>query len=440
MYNFINPIRRPQSSLYIPNNQPQLINNNNVKPRINILPNNYQDNSRNLEFIKKEKHNLEETLKEKENLEIRIIEETEKAIKNQHQRELDSVQNQILRLKTQLDEKSKLEKYIQKKQENFLREQEERTLNKIRAGKFELMDRITQQEKNITKIKEEEELRNLKKEKESLARQFKEMEVSEIYRREKEITQAEIDIKKEREQAEIQNLEVLKIKQETENLRNLIDHKNNQEKWLSNRLKIDNKRETTNRKIKELNDAVQENKEKLSSKNKAPTYHFKPNRFFNDVNDGYESDNEAIPGTESVLNSSIFESKRETTRKSNLLDLDKIELNDIQQSKSNNKKLNYNDIVNQLELDLKENKVSGRDAEKMRLILKACNAMKPQFVENNDDTDDDDAIPSNLLKEQGKAQLPRNTDIDNEADPAITTLHSEIFDIKEMMKEKKLED
>ena len=95
MYNFINPVRRPQSSLYIPSNQPQLINNNNVKPRINILPNNYQDNSRNLEFIKKEKHNLEETLKEKENLEIRIIEETEKAIKNQHQRELDSVQNQI---------------------------------------------------------------------------------------------------------------------------------------------------------------------------------------------------------------------------------------------------------------------------------------------------------------------------------------------------------
>lgn len=467
MYNnFLNPVRRPNSSLFIPNTYGPTINNNQVNGIYNNPPKGLYNNqhllsknslnqtmpivkNRKLNDIINEKKHLLSSLKEKEKLERDIIEKTEIAIRKQHETELNNVQFSIENLKNQLEEKEKLEKWVIKRREEFLKEIEIKELERIRTSKYDLLHKINQQEKNITKIKEDEELRDLQKEKELLSNKYKQMELDEMQRVEMEINQEKIEMKKKRERNEIQNLELMKIQRESEHLRKSIQHKNNQEKWLNNKMKLEANKSKTYERLKNLQNSLEKDRIKLETTQRKPTYNFKKDTFYNNYqnNDGYSSDNEGnLPDTESLLNNKMFSNK--TIDKQNVNQPDKQTANkpkkvaneshDSKRSKyENTSDLDYADIIKKIEKDLANDTNSILDKEKLKLILNSCKIVNNTINKTSDVDSDSESLlnDANFSNINNKTQiLPIQTEI--ESDPTITSLHNEIFDIKSMINEK----
>ena len=125
--NFIHPIRRPNSSLFV---SPQL-NPRQQLPIYNGLYNNQHllskntvtgpliVKNKNLEDITNEKNELLARLKDKELLERKIIEKTELAIRQHHETQLNNVKLSIDALRNELKEKEELEKWVKKKKRRF---------------------------------------------------------------------------------------------------------------------------------------------------------------------------------------------------------------------------------------------------------------------------------------------------------------------------------
>ena len=467
MYNnFINPVRRPNSSLFIPNTYGPTINNNQVNGIYNYPPKGLYNNqhllsknslhktisivkNRKLNDIVNEKNQLLSSLKEKEKLERDIIEKTEIAIRKQHETELNNVQFSIENLKNQLEEKEELEKWVKKRREEFLKEIEIKELERIRTSKYDLLHKLNQQEKNITKIKEDEELRDLQKEKELLSNKYKQMELDEIQRVKTEINQEKIEMKKKRERNEIQNLELMKIQRESEHLRKSIQHKNNQEKWLNNKMKLEANKSKTYERLKNLQNSLEKDRIKLETTQTQPKYNFKKDAFYNNYqnNDGYSSDNEGnLPDTESILNNKMFSKKTIDTQNVNQPDKQTFNQpkkvpNESQVSKrskyENTSDLDYADIIKKIEKDLANDKNSILDKEKLKLILNSCKIVNNAINKTSDVDSDSETLlnDANFSNINNKTQiLPIQTEI--ESDPTITSLHNEIFDIKSMINEK----
>lgn len=465
MYNnFLNPVRRPNSSLFIPNTYGPTINNNQVNGIYNNPPKGLYNNqhllsknslnqtmpivkNRKLNDIINEKKHLLSSLKEKEKLERDIIEKTEIAIRKQHETELNNVQFSIENLKNQLEEKEKLEKWVIKRREEFLKEIEIKELERIRTSKYDLLHKINQQEKNITKIKEDEELRDLQKEKELLSNKYKQMELDEMQRVEMEINQEKIEMKKKRERNEIQNLELMKIQRESEHLRKSIQHKNNQEKWLNNKMKLEANKSKTYERLKNLQNSLEKDRIKLETTQ--PKYKFKKDTFYNNYqnNDGYSSDNEGnLPDTESLLNNKMFFKKTIDEQTVNQPDKQTVnkpkkvanESHDSKRSKyENTSDLDYADIIKKIEKDLANDTNSILDKEKLKLILNSCKIVNNTINKTSDVDSDSESLlnDANFSNINNKTQiLPIQTEI--ESDPTITSLHNEIFDIKSMINEK----
>ncbi len=273
--NFINPVRQPTSSLFpvmginlngnkvtnyntptFNHQPPQITHTTNhyqksspkvphqlqVQPHhlpsfsIDNLPPNMVNNGKRLELIQKEKDNLYKTLKDNELLEQELLHKSEKAIKLQQQEEVDKVKSHINILKRELEEKEALEKMLNEKQLKSQIEKERQDLDKIREHKNIILDKINSQENHIIKIREDDEMRRLEFEKEQLAKKWKEMQQEEERKRELELHEQEARLRAEQEKSKIESLEIQHLRKETEDLRKLLDHRNNQEEWLTKRI------------------------------------------------------------------------------------------------------------------------------------------------------------------------------------------------------------
>lgn len=288
--NFINPVRRPNSSLfpiggarpvghqvnygYANNNIPPYQTNAN-QPRIaseirqggqmgplthshhtnnsvdNVPPHLLSNNKR-LELIKKDKDNLYQSLKENELLEQELISKSEKAIKLQQEREVKDIQNQVKILRKELEEKEALEKRLNEKQVKIQIEQERQELDKIRENKSYILDKINDQERHLIEMREKDELRRLEHEKELLTKKWQEAQLDEERKKQHELYERESRLKTEHERSKLESIEISRLRQETENLKDLLDHRSNQEEMLTKRINMDREREIAAEKIRRM--------------------------------------------------------------------------------------------------------------------------------------------------------------------------------------------
>ncbi len=283
--NFINPVRRPNSSLFpigsarpvgyqvnygnANNNIPPYQTNSNqphisreIRPlthshhannsSVDNVPPHLLNNNKRLELIKKDKDNLYQSLKENELLEQELINKSEKAIKLQQEREVKEIQNQVKILRQELEEKEELEKRLNEKQVKIQIEQERQELDKIRENKSYILDKINYQERHLIEMREKDELRRLEHEKELLTKKWQEAQLEEERKKQQDLCERESRLKTDHERSKLESIEISRLRQETENLKDLLDHRSNQEEMLTKRINMDREREIAAEKIRRM--------------------------------------------------------------------------------------------------------------------------------------------------------------------------------------------
>ena len=468
--NFINPVRQPNSSIFpvmgsnnrVVNygggnqyinrepylNKPQI---NNIRgtnqqttlsvqphhlPNYNIdnIPPNMINNNKRLELIQREKDNLYQTLKDNELLERDLLHKSEKAIKIQQQTEVDKVKSHINILRKELEEKETLEKILSENQIKSQIEKERRELDKIREHKNMILDKISSQETNIVKIREQDEMRRLEYEKDELSKKWKEMQLEEERKRNIELHEQESKIRSEQEKTNIESMEIDHLRKETEDLKKLLDHRSNQEEWLSKRIAREKEAADAAGRIRKLKQQqLLDLEEKTNNANKkkeeeenldvpvSKTKGFRKRYItkninhvntsnVNDDDDGYQSDIDAFGDIDNIFNDHMFtknidpppnDSIRSSGSKKGGVDpsdydLDNIDNIDINFKSMDNVTTNTSNVTNSI-INGKNKSISENST--INSLGKSSNNSHNSNNSNNSNTSQYDTIMNKLLQE-----------------------------------------
>lgn len=241
-FNYINPIRPPNSSLMSNIGTPAL------SRRIPINP---KSNSRNqlldqkIDRMKKQKNDLLVILKQKEKLEIDTLERIEKERARREKEHLSQINNEIEELKKKLEEKKQLEErilsmYQQQKKDNL-----NATLTHIEKSKDILNKDLNSNRQKFEQLQKEElEYEKTKRERAIIEEYEKKTREEEFKKKEKERMDL-MNKKREENEKKINEIQLKYLKQTSDNLKNDIILKEKQEQILTkeknkNSIPVDN--------------------------------------------------------------------------------------------------------------------------------------------------------------------------------------------------------
>ena len=244
---FINPVRSPNTSVFVPrrvNRRPQP---RTVATRVN-LPQSRGHNmaglqarnpmltvNKRIEQIKMEKDQLLDQLRENDTLEKRLLEESDIARKKREEEGLARIHQEVRLLQERLREKELQEKWILDKTRQDKESQDKLQLETVTKNREELLLKINTYENRITEIQDQTTLEQLKQEKDAMTRKWKQIEMEEQAKHKREEMEKQAAILKQKEQQEIEKLELQRLQNETKHLRTVIESKSSEQKWLERR-------------------------------------------------------------------------------------------------------------------------------------------------------------------------------------------------------------
>lgn len=278
-HNFINPVRNPNSSIYAPQ-----VPQSNVQPRHSFqrvagpssqvsavfprpqmsihqqqhqqhkqatiphgqstLPfigeaNNIHNNNGTKSRMKQLQHDrekLSKMLREKEDEELRMIEKMERDRQERERQEIEKIQEEMEQLKQQLREREQIEKWFKDRTEKNQIEKERQNIQLIQKRKEEIHEQIAKNESNIQRLKDRAELMRLEQEKEELDQKWKQQDLVKEEERKRAEAQVKIEAQKRLEQERINKMELDRLNQETLRLKEHLQSKLSEEKWLAKRV------------------------------------------------------------------------------------------------------------------------------------------------------------------------------------------------------------
>lgn len=276
-HNFINPVRNPNSSIYAPQ-----IPQSNIQPRrsfqrvavpqrcpsavfpkpqmtsshqahhqqatfsnkqatlpfisgSNNLHNNNGTKSR-MKQLQHDREKLSRMLREKEDEELRMIEKMERDRQERERQEIEKIQEEMEQLKQQLREREQIEKWFKDRTEKNQIEKERQNIQLIQKRKEEIHEQIAKNESNIQRLKDRAELMRLEQEKQELDQKWKQQDIMKEEERKRAEAQAKIEAQKRLEQERINKMELDRLNQETLRLKEHLQSKLTEEKWLAKRV------------------------------------------------------------------------------------------------------------------------------------------------------------------------------------------------------------
>ena len=253
---FINPVRPPNTTVYLPRRQPRrpvqprvhaTVVNTGRPPQVVGQParrhnlaglqarNPMLTVSKRIDQIKQEKEELLDRLRENDNLEKKLLDESEAARRKRETESLERIHKEVRLLKERIHEKELQEKWILDKTRQEKESQEKRELENVHRNREELVRKLTSAENRITEIRDQSALERLKQEKEEMTRKWKNIEEEERARHERDEMEKKAEILRQQEQREIEQLELARLQNETKQLRNALDSKSNEQLWLEKR-------------------------------------------------------------------------------------------------------------------------------------------------------------------------------------------------------------
>lgn len=261
-HNFINPTRVRNSSIYnsgipvnmyprqhvqrmVPLQQPRHMMPVPQQPRyqkpiqtpalqMNIHQNNGSKSR--LKQLQHERERLSSMLREKEDEELRMIEKMEADRKERERQEIEKIQEDMTKLKQQLREREQMEKWYKERTEKTQVEKERQQIQLIQKRKDEIQEQILQNESNIQRLKDKSELMRLEQEKSDLNNKWKERDIQKAEERKRMEAQSKIEEQKRKEIERINKMELDRLNQETQQLKDHLQTKLNEEKWLAKRV------------------------------------------------------------------------------------------------------------------------------------------------------------------------------------------------------------
>lgn len=248
---FVQPVRSPNTTLYIPKQvvrkkqQPSVplkVRNHHLKQGDSYSTPYLQARSpfltvgKRIEHIKLEKDALLDQLRENDTLERQLLEESEVARKKREEDSLDKIHREVKILKERLFEKEQQERWILDKNRQDKEDHEKRALESVQLNREELLRKITNYETRISEIKDQTEIQKLQQEKEEVTRKWKQIELDEQSRHERDELEKKASILKQKEQREIEQLELERLQGESKQLKSMLESKTNEETWLQRRV------------------------------------------------------------------------------------------------------------------------------------------------------------------------------------------------------------
>lgn len=273
-HNFINPVRNPNSSLY--SNQPTYSNFtprqtvqrvqptsqvSAVFPRprlsqaqpkqvqqvqqvqqslpfIHSNPNVHSNNGTKsrLKQLQSDRERLSKMLREKEDEELRMIEKMERERQERERYEIEKIQEEMEQLKQQLREREQIERWFKERTEKTQLEQERQNIQLIQKRKESIQEQIAQNETSIQRLKDKSELIRLEQEKVELGQKWKQQDIMKEEERKRAELKVKMEAQKRIEQEKINKMELDRLNQETQCLKDHLQSKLNEEKWLAKRV------------------------------------------------------------------------------------------------------------------------------------------------------------------------------------------------------------
>jgi hypothetical protein len=249
---FIQPVRQPNSTLFIPK---QMVRRNKPVTHRVPVPNynpvgsysNHHLQARNpfltvgkrIDQIKLEKEALLEQLRENDTLEKKLLEESELSRKKTEEEGLERIHREMRLLKERLSEKERQEKWILDKTRQDKEDREKRDLANVQHNRDELVGKIADYEKRISEIRDQTEIQKLQQEKEEVTRKWKQIDLEEQARIERDEIEKKAAVLKQKEQQDIEQMELKRLQEESTQLKSLLDSKTNEQTWLQRRIAPD---------------------------------------------------------------------------------------------------------------------------------------------------------------------------------------------------------
>lgn len=234
--------RRSRSHLHAANRstppvQPNPIHHNLHRNRLYHQLTHYSTfSSKNkLKELQQQKDELAQLLRTKESEEIALLEKMELDRKMRERQELQRLQRDMEDLRTDLKEKEIMEKRIRDQYQKNTQEKERLSLERIHHMKLELQEKLHQNDNSMLKIKTEQEEQRIAQERLRIENEekLKAVEAEKALERSKiEESQKKHEAEKER----IAQLELERLKQETELLKSQLQDKYQEEESLAKRI------------------------------------------------------------------------------------------------------------------------------------------------------------------------------------------------------------
>ena len=341
--NFVQPVRRPQSSIFqlpkvpsqgipiifpLPCSSQQSKQKAQSAPSVqsvrsartsHVAPHLLSSHQR-LENIQHDKEDLFRKLRDNDRLEREVKDRNDLARKQEEDDRLSHISGHVSTLRKELEEKEQMESWLRERQESDRLTRERRNIDELRNQKEQILKRIQEHEQLTVRLKEQEEEQELAREREKLQGQWKEREREREFETDRLSMEKDSRERTESERQDLENDEIQKLRRDSEELRRLLQHRENQEQLLSKRIEATRHEEDIVEAIRtEKRKQLEERKSKSRSSNRTKTVvHQGRRRSRNTPQDDIDSDSDMYDTVKAMNGSKSRTSHRSSAASSSV--------------------------------------------------------------------------------------------------------------------------